>query len=260
MNLGLESKLETIRKIKPHEETPNEFTNSIGMKFIKIPKGKFYMGVSEKEKEALPSEKPLHEINLTRDFAISETTVTLMHFYRLFQFPMIDISKNENLPLTNISWLDIEIFTNELNRQEKLCSETAYRLPTEAEWEYSSICSSYNPHYRKKDESITVYSSQNTKSLRFATDLETNSFGLKGMLGNIWEFCSDWYEEKYYSRSPLENPIGPENGVFKVARGGSYLNTEIECRGTLRNHYKPNSKLPNLGFRLIKMIKEPKYN
>jgi len=78
-----------------------------------------------------------------------------------------------------------------------------------------------------------------------------NGFGLHDMHGNVFEWCSDWYDADYYANSPLKDPNGPASGQFRVVRGGAFPGTAFTCRSAFRNGQSPVARIVGHGFRVV---------
>jgi formylglycine-generating enzyme len=166
-----------------------------------------------------------------------------------------------------------------------------YRLPTEAEWEYACRAGTETPYFfagdplkfqktglkaklSKNDTSViasyAIFSANSFSKTQTPDKVKPNNFGLKNMLGNVAEFCSDWYQPDAYSKYPegvLKDPKGPESGEEHVVRGGSYLDLAGNIRSASRSFtrtadwLKTDPQIPksiwwysdcfNVGFRVV---------
>jgi formylglycine-generating enzyme required for sulfatase activity len=166
-------------------------------------------------------------------------------------------------PMEDVSWNDAMAFCRWLSRNEG----KTYRLPTEAEWEYACragtttrYSSGDNPGARAKVGNVadaTAKAQSPKQKYKITSDVATapvgqfkpNAFGLYNMCGNTWEWCADWYDAKYYAKSPTDDPAGPDTGDFRVLRGGSWC---FDVRGDERSSGTPDHRGFNSGFRVAR--------
>ena len=160
--------------------------------------------------------------------------------------------------MENVSWEDAQEFLHRLSQKEG----KQYRLPTEAEWEYAcragttgpfSFCAACNGRQANCNGSEKPYGTT-TKGpwLVWTTAVGSyrpNAFGLYDMHGNVEEWCSDWYDEKYYATSPPENPAGPSSGSERVVRGGAGVDRPVSCRSAARSLHVASDPNEFIGFR-----------
>jgi len=178
--------------------------------------------------------------------------------------------KGDSLPVENVSWEEAQIFIEALNK----ITSKKYRLPTESEWEYatrgghkmSSMSFKYSGgnsidkrawYWRNSGDTLLISRfnnelvESNNCRIRRVGELEANQLGIHDMSGNVWEWCSDWYDAGYYMEAPLKNPLGPEAGKTKVCRGGGYTSKARFCKNGFRFSFPPNQSYDYLGFRLV---------
>jgi formylglycine-generating enzyme required for sulfatase activity len=240
--------------IAPVDPKQAEMAKSIESKMVMIDGGTFTMGcVLAGDSECYAWEKPRHTVTLNT-FYMGKYDVTQKEWKALMGTTP-DKKYCAECPVVYVTWFDAQLFINKLNQ----ISGKNYRLPTEAEWEYAAKGGnkSHGYKYAGGNESKTVAWWDSTVSLYVhpAGEKKANELGLFDMSGNVWQWCADWFNEKYYSTGPSNNPPGPEkekgNGS-RVVRGGSWWGPERDCRVANRDMYPPDSKDDDVGFRIVR--------
>ena len=264
-----------------------EFTNSLGMKFVRIEQGTFRMGYGEKEalsdrilraKEHDGSdvrlsvfgrfgdydEHPTHQVIISKPFYIGVTEVTNEQYEKFDPLHMhlrgkrgFSIGNDEAVIF--VSWYEAKAFCDWLSKKEQL----PYRLPTEAEWEYTCRVgtatqfstgdtsadeflknpdNSWYPsveHGRGREEVVPLYVGKT----------RPNPWGLYDMHGNVEEWCIDWYGP--YEDGHQTDPVGRIDGDFRVTRGGSHATVAYYLRSANRMGTLPEDKSFMIGFRVV---------
>lgn len=187
-----------------------------------------------------------------------------------FDWQSAGFEKDDNHPVVNVSWNDANAFCAWLSEKEGV----TFRLPTEAEWEYVTRAgSSTRFHFGDEIGRLTEFG--NTSDLSAGEvfpewpTLDTkdgfvftapvgkfkpNALGIYDLHGNVWEWCSDWHAEEYYSHSPTTDPSGPVTGEKKISRGGSWSRTSVNCRTSVRRKTVPDRGHINIGFRIVQEL------
>jgi eukaryotic-like serine/threonine-protein kinase len=243
------------------KEPANNITNSIGMKLVWIPPGVFMMGSTNQEKGRGDDE--IHrKVTLSRGFYLGVHTVTQEEWQAVMGNNPSNFKNAKNLPVENVSWDDCQEFCKKLSAKEK----KAYRLPTEAEWEYSCRAGTTTPYHfgetlateQANYNGNFVYGPGKKGVYRAKTtpvgSFPANAWGLHDMHGNVWQWCSDWHGGYLApGDSPgakLTDPQGPKTGKNRVLRGGSWGNHPIFCRSANRNFAAPDSRTEFYGCRV----------
>lgn len=151
-----------------------------------------------------------------------------------------------NHPVANVSWEDAMAYAK----------WTKKRLPTEAEWERAcrglAEGSTYPWGDSKPAKDLARYNAVDGPAP--VGQCKANYFGLADIAGNVWEWCSDWYEKDYYETAPASNPHGPETGRYRVIRGGSWADVEKYLTCAYRSWARSAERSPNIGFRCAKNL------
>ena len=221
------------------------FTDPVtGMEFVPVPGGCFQMG--DTYGDGRGDEKPVHEVCLD-GFSMGKYEVTNGQ-YRRFRPGHNSGAYEDNLlnkdsqPVVNVSWHDAREYAEWLSEK----SGHVFRLPSDAEWEYAARGGTTGRNYwgdsaleacryangadqaaKRQWPEWTVHPCDDGHRVTSPVgSLKPNAFGLYDMMGNAWEWVSDWYGEKYYESSPGNNPPGPVSGLLRANRGGCHC----ECK------------------------------
>jgi formylglycine-generating enzyme required for sulfatase activity len=226
----------------------------------RIPAGTFLMGSTEKLpcKNSNNSEDQ-HRVTISKPFYMGVSPITQAQYQAVMNANPSHF-KGDDLPVEQVSWDDAVNFCQTLSRK----TGRHFRLPTEAEWEYScraGTTTRFNTGkaIRGKDQAnfddgylddednlVTTISRKATTPVgRFPA----NAWGLYDMHGNVWEWCADWLGK--YPTGPETDPKGPDGGTSRVMRGGSWQDIESECRSANRSGLYPNFHYEYLGFRVV---------
>jgi len=159
-----------------------------------------------------------------------------------------------NFPVVGISWYEAEAYANWLSER----TGYRYRLPTEAEWEKAARGSDgfKYPWGEDFDKNLcnSYVSGLNRTSPVGIFPKGKSHYGCFDMAGNVWEWCSDSYDDNYYADSPDRNPRGPSSGADRVGRGGGWNDGAGDCGSAIRNRGDPRDRVPDLGFRLLQEL------
>jgi serine/threonine protein kinase/formylglycine-generating enzyme required for sulfatase activity len=257
---------------------PEFVTTHIGQINLKrIPAGKFMMGSPDGEGTA--GEHPEHEVRITRPFYLGIFEVTQGQYKAVTGQNPSDNKGSDNvppdkLPLERVHWLEAVKFCNKLSEREGLepfykierlsasvpdWGGRGYRLPTEAEWEYACRAGTTTLYsFGDDDDALGQHSwySANSNNVTHAVgQKDPNRFGFHDMLGNVWEWCWDWYGEAYYEQSPTDDPRGPAEGTARVCRGGCW-NFPAERARSARRDAGDQYRNFRLGFRMARNVGE----
>jgi formylglycine-generating enzyme required for sulfatase activity len=267
----------TSKYQKNKQESLNKLTGGIDLVYVRG--GSFEMGSEKGESD----EKPMHTITLSNYF-IGKYEVTVGQFRKFiaatgyktsadinggsylwngsqwklqaginWEFDALGFKRpetEENHPVIHVSWTDALEYTKWLSS----VTGKAFRLPTEAEWEFAARGGMSSNGYTfagSNDINQVAWSLDNKSNQTFPVGKkQPNELGIYDMTGNVWEWCNDWYDADYYAKSPSTNPQGSKSGLFKVIRGGSWGGLSNFNRVTFRYRYFPGNRGKFNGFRI----------
>jgi formylglycine-generating enzyme required for sulfatase activity len=286
-----------IAKYPDPRSNPKSFVNTVGIRMNLIPAGEFMMGSDD---YLFPDERPQHRVRISKPFYLGIHEVTRGQFRRFvkatgyrteaekdpkgglgwnginilnfvhdpkYSWLNPGFEQSDDHPVVIVTWNDAVAFCDWLGKEEA----RPYRLPTEAEWEYSCRAGT-STGYFSGDEPETLANFANTADASFreacryvnfaieARDgfvytapvgrFQPNAFGLYDMHGNVWELCRDGYDDRYYRRSPAVDPRGPSQAAARVMRGGGWVDRPLNLRSAEREGHAPTDQASHLGFRV----------
>ncbi len=206
--------------------------------------GTFMMGSNNGDDD----EKPVHHVTLS-DFSIGKYEVTQAQWRAMMGNNPSYFVGCDNCPVENVSWNDVQAFIDQLNMQ----TGKKYRLPTESEWEYAARGGNLSKGYVYSGSdnigSVAWYFDNSGSKTHSVGQKQANELGIYDMTGNVWEWCSDWYEN--YTAESLTNPQGASSGQYRADRGGSWNLNKRDCHVASRFINLPVTRRNFLGFRLV---------
>jgi sulfatase modifying factor 1 len=289
-----------VRLAAATEELPKALTaKAVDMEFVLIPAGTFLMGSPDSDKQASGNEKPQHRVMISQPFYLGKYPVTVGQFEafvdaegyktdaekdgKFVQKPASTwrnpgFKQGKNHPVVKVSWNDAVAFCKWLSTKEG----RNFQLPTEAQWEYACRAKTTTRYSFGDDEDdLKDYANIADASLKAKCKDATwakgwddgypftapvgkfkpNAFGLYDMQGNVWQWCQDYYDDKFYQNSEINDPVNIKrpDPDRRVLRGGSWSYEPRSCRAAYRNWHEPANRNLNYGFRvsLVPLARTP---
>jgi uncharacterized protein (TIGR02996 family) len=248
--------------------------NGVGMYFVLVPAGTFLMG-SDDEESRRAGEGPRHEVEITRPFWLGACPVTQEEYQRVMgtnpsYFSAAGGGKGavrgldtSRFPVEMVSWEDATAFCAKLSAlQGERAAGRAYRLPTEAEWEYACragaadgapfhvgwALSSSQANFNGNNPAGGAAVGPALGRPAAVGSYPPNAWGLYDLHGNVWEWCADWDGE--YRPGRQRDPRGPKRGTARVLRGGSWCDNGLVCHAAFRLWGAPSDRRRDVGCRV----------
>lgn len=209
---------------------------------VEIKGGIFQMGYENGSN--INDAAPVRTISVS-DFYMSKTPVTVAQWKYFIEKTGKKMPAEptwgwkENHPMVNITWAEAVEYCDWLSEQ----TGKIVRLPTEAEWEYAAD---------KNDNNNLIemgwFQDNSPLGTQPVAQKKPNKFGLYDMMGNVWQWCRDWYN--WYNKNQTKNPIGPYSGDFRIIRGGSWYNFARNCGNNIRQKSISSARFDYIGFRV----------
>lgn len=230
-------------------DTPNK-TLLVDIELVSVKGGCFQMG--EDSHGRYPEREPVHAV-CVRDFSIGKYEVTQRLWVAVMGSNPSFFKHGDNYPVEHITFEEVQVFLNKL----KELTGKSYRLPTEAEWEYAARGGGKRSRYagtnNERDlQRYAWYQPNAGHKTHPVGEKMPNELGLHDMSGNVWEWVSDWYDSGYYRASPRNNPQGPEKGIQRVLRGGSWFSDKDYAHVSNRGRAGEVARYSGIcGFRVV---------
>ncbi|MGO9275071.1 MAG: formylglycine-generating enzyme family protein [Terriglobia bacterium] len=249
-----------------------------GLKYVWIPPGTFQMGCPVGDTPCDGDAQPAHEVTITKGYWMGQTSVTVGAWKRyraatgqpalptddeFGRKNLNEASGDDNMPVVSVNWEEARGF----------CEWSEGRLPTEAEWEYAARAGATGARYGSLDaigwyadnsgkqriDSVAIWRTdrahyesrlfENGDGPHPVGQKQPNAWNLYDMLGNVWQWTADRYDEDYYDRRDNRDPLGPSMGKERVLRGGSWDNSPGIALASERLPYVPEQRSHSMGVR-----------
>jgi formylglycine-generating enzyme required for sulfatase activity len=219
--------------------------------FIWVYPGTFLMG-SPWSEEDRGGDEIQHSVVLTHGFWLSDHEVTQAEYSGVMGSNPSWFTGNLNLPVERVSWNDAVLYCQKLTERERaagrITAQQAYRLPTEAEWEYAARAGTTGARHGDLS-SIAWWAGNAGNQTHPVKQRSANAWGFYDMIGNVWEWCADRYGT--YQSGSVNDPVGPVSGLHRVCRGGDWDDGAWRQRSARRFMYEPVESGNGLGFRPV---------
>ena len=224
-----------------------------------IPPGTFRMGSPTNEVDRSSVEGPQTSVVISRGFWMGKYEVTQGEYLAVMGRNPSDFDGDTNRPVETVSWFDATNYCGTLTQRERAAgrigTNSVYRLPTEAEWEYACRGWTSDRRFSYGDDpgytslaNYAWYNGNGGGTTHPVGQKLPNPWGLYDMYGNVWEWCQDWWSYNLPGGIAID-PQGPTTGSYRVVRGGGWDTYGWGCRSAIRDGHGPSYRDRSIGFR-----------
>jgi len=263
---GLDEKADIIQPVEEESDSViNDISNSnieqsidlghgVKLELVWIPPGEFIMGSPESESGRDSDESPQHSVRIAKGFWVGKYEVTQVQWQQVMGSNPSCFKGNNN-PVERVSWNDCQEFLQKMSR----ITGKSFRLPTEAEWEYTCRAGTTSDLNSGKEltnidscpnlDQVAWYVTNSGYKPHPVGKKNPNAWGLYDMHGNVWEWCQDW--KGSYASGTQTDPQGPSSGSDRILRGGTWIFYAKNCRSAYRGGLAPGFCTNFIGFRIV---------
>ncbi|MBT3201004.1 MAG: formylglycine-generating enzyme family protein [Phycisphaerales bacterium] len=239
-----------IASLAAHGLLVLDLGQSVTLKLVLVPSGKFLMGSSASEPGRRGNEGPQRWVTISKSFYMGATEVTQAQ-YQILMHRNPSRFKGAANPVEQASWKDATVFCKILSKK----TGRQVALPTEAQWEYASRAGantsfSFGDDFKKLDAYGWFSTNSGGKHHPVGTK-KPNPFGLYDMNGNVWEWCRDWHDDTAYAKAKNVDPENTKASKYRIQRGGSWRNNASSCRSAMRGRSAGGDRNYDFGFRVV---------
>lgn len=242
--------VDSIQKSAETSDNPKVFTSSsTGMQLVLIPAGKFMMG-----SDIFSRGKPVHEVTIKESFYMGKYPVTQKQWIAIMGSNPSKDNSRSSFPVVSVSWNDVQEFIKRLNDKE---STNKYRLPSEAEWEYTCRAGKQTKYCfgdnESKLEDYAWYIRNSGGMIHQVGQKKPNSWDLYDMHGHVWEWVQDGFHFDYVD-APLDGSAWEGEDSSHIRRGASFMDGDYSCQSAYYDSATADYKSDIMGFRLVREL------
>jgi len=245
-----------IASLAAHGLLALDLGKGVTLELVLIPPGRFLMGSSASESGRRGNEGPQRWVTISKAVYMGVTEVTQVQYQNIMGLNPSRYKGASN-PVEQASWNDAAAFCKALSKK----SGRQVVLPTEAQWEYAcragaNTSFSFGDDFKKLD-AYGWFSTNSGGKHHPVARKKPNAWGLHDMHGNVWEWCRDGFDDKFYAKAKRIDPENSATSRYRAQRGGSWRNDASSCRSAMRGRSALGDRNYDFGFRVVVLPRPP---